>query len=99
MLKIKTVCKIGLLLSILFMLTGCWDQEEVEDNAYVIGLGLDKSEKSDKMIKITMLIANPEVGSMQGGGGSNEKPRELISFDANDLLQLKALPMPLSHVI
>ena len=90
MLKIKTVCKIGLLLSILFMLTGCWDKEEVEDNAYVIGLGLDKSEKSDKMIKITMLIANPEVGSMQGGGGSNEKPRELISFDANDLITAKS---------
>ena len=44
--KTKTVCKIGLLLSILFTLTGCWDQEELEDNAYVIGLGLDKSEKN-----------------------------------------------------
>ena len=37
-----------------------------------------------------MLIANPEVGSMQGGGGSTEKPREIISFDANDFLTAKS---------
>jgi spore germination protein KC len=90
MLKTKTVCKIGLLLSILFTLTGCWDREELEDNAYVVGLGLDKSEKDEKMIQITMLIANPEVGSMQGGGGSTEKPRELITFDANDFITAKS---------
>ena len=99
MLKIKTVCKIGLLLSILFMLTGCWDKEEVEDNAYVIGLGLDKSEKSDKMIKITMLIANPEVGSMQGGGGSTKNQENSSHSMPTIYLQLKAPPMPLSHVI
>ena len=37
-----------------------------------------------------MLIANPEVGTMQGGGGSSEKPREIISFDANDFLTAKS---------
>ena len=37
-----------------------------------------------------MLIANPEVGSMQGGGGSTEKPREIISFDANDFITAKS---------
>ena len=36
-----------------------------------------------------MLIANPEVGSMQGGGGSTEKPREIITFDANDFITAK----------
>ena len=37
-----------------------------------------------------MLIENPEVGSIQGGGGSTEKPREIISFDANDFLTAKS---------
>ena len=36
-----------------------------------------------------MLIANPEVGSMQGGGGSVEKAKEVISFDANDFITAK----------
>ena len=54
--------------------------------------------KQEGKIKVTMLIANPEVGSMQGGGGSIEKPREIISFDANDFITAKARPMRSSPV-
>jgi spore germination protein KC len=87
--KTGTVCKLLLLLVIVSTLTGCWDREELEDKAYVIGLGLDQS-KQDGKIKVTMLLANPEVGTMQGGGGSTEKPREIVSFDANDFIAAKA---------
>ena len=86
--KIKTVCKLLLSLVVVCLLMGCWDRAEIESRAYVIGLGLDESKQSGK-IKVTMLIANPEVGSMQGGGGSTEKPREIITFDANDLITAK----------
>jgi spore germination protein KC len=87
--KTEIVCKLLLFLVIVCLLTGCWDREEIEDKAYVIGLGLDHSKQQGK-IKVTMLIANPEVGSMQGGGGSTEKPREIVSFDANDFIAAKA---------
>jgi spore germination protein KC len=87
--KTKTVCRLLLLFAIVSFLTGCWDREELEDKAYVIGLGLDRSKEEGK-IKVTMLLANPEVGSMQGGGGSTEKAREIISFDANDFIAAKA---------
>ncbi|WML38210.1 Ger(x)C family spore germination protein [Neobacillus sp. OS1-2] len=86
--KTKTVGKVLLLVVIVFSLTGCWDREELEDRAYVIGLGLDRSQHKGKL-KVTMLLANAEVGSMQGGGGSTEKPREIISFDANDFTVAK----------
>ncbi|MBT2654956.1 Ger(x)C family spore germination protein [Bacillus sp. ISL-18] len=86
--KTGIVCKGMILLSVVYLLTGCWDREEIEDRSYVIGLGLDKSEHKGK-IKVTMLLANPEVGSMQGGGGSNEKPREIITFDVNDMIAAK----------
>ncbi|WP_066073748.1 Ger(x)C family spore germination protein [Neobacillus soli] len=86
--KTKIISRILLLFVIVFSLTGCWDREELEDRSYVIGLGLDHSKHKGK-IKVTMLLANPEVGSMQGGGGSTEKPREIISFDANDLIVAK----------
>ena len=89
MVTIKTVYKIGILLMILLALSGCWDRKELEDNSYVIGLGLDKSKEKDK-IKVTMLIANPEVGSAQGGGGSTEKAKEVISFDANDFITARS---------
>ncbi|MEH7414974.1 Ger(x)C family spore germination protein [Neobacillus drentensis] len=86
--KKGAVCKGLLFLVMISLLTGCWDREELEDRSYVIGLGLDKSEHKGK-IKVTMLLANPEVGSMQGGGGSNEEPREIITFDVNDIIAAK----------
>ncbi|WP_066306830.1 Ger(x)C family spore germination protein [Bacillus sp. FJAT-29814] len=86
--KTKTVCKFLLIVMIIFPITGCWDRGELEDKSYVIGLGLDRSKREGK-IKVTMLLANPEVGSMQGGGGSTEKPREVISFDAIDFIAAK----------
>ncbi|WP_338470598.1 Ger(x)C family spore germination protein [Niallia sp. XMNu-256] len=88
MLKRKLVCKMILLLLLTGSLTGCWDREELEDRAYVIGLGIDPSKEKGK-IKITMLFANPEVGTMQGGGGSIEEPREIITFDALDFVTAK----------
>ena len=87
--KTKIACKSLLFLATVFLLSGCSDREELEDKAYVIGLGLEHSKAEDK-IKVTMLIANPEVGGVQGGGGSSEKPREIISFDANDFLSAKS---------
>ncbi|MCM3694542.1 Ger(x)C family spore germination protein [Neobacillus niacini] len=89
MLKTKTVCRLLFYCVMICILTGCWDREEIEDKSYVIGLGLDRSSQKGK-IKVTMLLANPEVGSIQGGGGSTEKPREIISFDANDFIAAKA---------
>jgi spore germination protein KC len=86
--KTKTVCKILMSFVIICTLTGCWDHGELEDKSYVIGLGIDKSKYNGK-IKVTLLLANPEVGSLQGGGGSTEKPREIISFDANDFIAAK----------
>ena len=81
----------------MFLLSGCWDRKELEDRAYVIGLGLDQS-KTEGKIKVTMLIANPEVGSMQGGGGSSEKPKKLFRLMPMILFQRKAQPMRLSPV-
>jgi spore germination protein KC len=87
--KTKTLCRLLFFFVMVCILSGCWDREELEDKSYVIGLGLDRSKEKDK-IKVTMLLANPEVGSMQGGGGSTEKPREIITFDANDFIAAKA---------
>jgi spore germination protein KC len=87
--KTKTLCKVLLFFVMVCVLSGCWDREELEDKSYVIGLGLDRSKHEEK-IKVTMLLANPEVGSIQGGGGSTEKPREILTFDANDFIAAKA---------
>ena len=87
--KTKIVCKTLWCVVAVCLLSGCWDKTELENKAYVIGLGIDPSVHKG-MIRVTMLIANPEVGSMQGGGGSTEKPREIITFDSYDFLTAKS---------
>ncbi|MDY0396214.1 hypothetical protein RWE15_19980 [Virgibacillus halophilus] len=66
------------------MLTGCGDRSELENNAYVIAIGIDKAKKKDA-VQISFLIANPEYGSQQEGASTDEPPVELISFEANDV--------------
>ncbi|MDP4084984.1 MAG: Ger(x)C family spore germination protein [Bacillota bacterium] len=54
-----------------FILGGCWDQQEVNDLAFVTAAGIDKSE--DGKVELTVLIFIPKGKSsqqgMEGGGG------------------------------
>jgi spore germination protein KC len=84
----KKMKKLLLLLTILFIVTGCWDKKELEEQSYVIAIGLDKA-KDEGDVKVTFQIANPEVGSSQTGGSSQEKPKETVTVTANDFLTAK----------
>lgn len=72
------------LLLIIFPLGGCWDKAEIEKKAYVIAMGLDKGKDSN--IKITYLIANPDYGTQVQGGGTDEPPQEIITFETGDII-------------
>lgn len=82
----QTKYKWFLILFILLILNGC-DRKEIENRAYVIGLGIDKGPGD--MFQITYVIANPEYGSEALGGPSDVPPRELITMNANDFISLK----------
>jgi spore germination protein KC len=73
---------------LILLLTGCWDQKEIEKRAYVYGIGMDKGEKEGN-IRITYLIVNPEFGTPVTGGSSDEPPTEIISFETNDLISAR----------
>lgn len=77
-----------LLLLFISLLTGCYDKKEIEQKSYVVALGLDKTDEAGK-INVTFQIANPEVGTSQSGGGSNEEPAETVSLIANDFYTAK----------
>jgi spore germination protein KC len=83
--QFKNLVEISLLIVIVLTLTGCWDQKELDQKAYVIGIGLDPHEAEGK-VKVTYIIANPEVGSQQSGGGTNEPPQETITLAADDFI-------------
>jgi spore germination protein KC len=75
---------------ICFVLSGCWDQRQIENRAYVYAIGMDKAEEENKFT-ITYLIINPEYGSLITGGGPTETPSEIISFETNDFITSRNL--------
>ncbi|MFC7686116.1 Ger(x)C family spore germination protein [Ureibacillus sp. GCM10028918] len=76
------------LIFLLILLSGCWDQTNIDKRAYVVAIGLDKTEE-DHQYKITYLISNPELSKQQPG--SNEPGKEIITFKTNDLMTAKKL--------
>lgn len=73
-------------LSLIF-LSGCWDSKDLEKQAFVLAIGIDKGP--DGMIKVTYLIPNPEFGSQAQGGGESVPKREIITMEANDFVSMK----------
>ncbi len=59
----------------LIVLTGCWNNRELDKLAIVAGLGIDKSEQPGEY-KVSMQIVNPGAITMgrKSGGGSKAMP-------------------------
>jgi spore germination protein KC len=77
---------LSVFLLLLIVLSGCWDQKQVDQRAYVYAIGMDMSEENQ--FDITYLIVNPEYGS-QVSSSTTESPQELITFETNDLVTSK----------
>lgn len=71
-LKSKGVTASVLCLVLCFSLCGCYDSSEIEENAYVIAIGIDKGET--EAYKYTFQVSNP----LESGGsiGAEEKAQE-----------------------
>lgn len=83
--NIKLLIPILFIIFIMPILSGCWDQTSIEEKAYVVAIGLDKSKSGhENQIQITYLIANPEFSKKDAM--TNEPPMEIVTFDANDLI-------------
>jgi len=82
---LKNSVKLLFICMLINILAGCWDQKELDQKAYVIAIGLDEAEQKGK-VKVTYLIANPEVGSQQSGGGTNEPTPGLVSIIGDDFI-------------
>ena len=72
----------------LFLLPGCWNKIELEEQAHVIVIGLDLSSK-DHLVDVTFQIANPQVATTQRGEVQNEPPTDIITLTAPDITMAK----------
>ncbi len=82
---VKKALSFLLIIFLLFTLTSCWDQLEIEDQAFIIGLGLDKSEDSDNIL-VTFQIAQPQAFV---AGAQESEPYWNIVEEAKDISEAR----------
>ena len=47
---VKRFMMVVLIMGIMLTQIGCWDRIDIENNAFILGLGLDLPEKADQMM-------------------------------------------------
>ena len=66
---IKKISLISILVIMLFTLTGCYSNVDMDKYFYIVGLGIDNAENG--LIKVSIQVANTLLsGTSNGGGGS-----------------------------
>ncbi|KZE37160.1 spore gernimation protein GerC [Bhargavaea cecembensis] len=81
--------KLGIVLAALF-LSGCGERLELEMQAFVVAIGLDKAEK-ENLIEVTFQISNPQVNTSQAAEAQKEPPADIVTITAPDLLSAKEM--------
>lgn len=80
--------KLAVILIILpcFLLTGCWNAREINELAFVLSIGLDKTEDG---FKVTAQIASPETYSKtsSGTGSTENKPFWIVTSTGKTIFE------------
>ena len=66
-----------IIISPLFLLTGCANHTSIEDYAYVIAIGIDKGENN--LLKLSLQFATPSSSDSSGTSGSSSGSESTIS--------------------
>lgn len=70
-------------------LTGCWDQKELEERAFVVIIGVDTGE--NRNLSLTLQVANPQVGTSDVAQSEKEPPSVIITLEIPDIPTAKEL--------
>ncbi len=71
---IKKICLICILIVMLFSLTGCYSNVDMDKYFYIVGLGLDTTE--DGLLKVSIQIANTLLSESPKTGSGNSQASE-----------------------
>ncbi len=91
--KLKIIFIIIILITSLFILTGCYDANSVETLAYAVAIGLDKVQ--DNTIKLTIQFAVPTTSDSSSGSSQASKS---IVIDVNCSTINEGISLINSHI-
>lgn len=74
------------LLLLPMLLSGCWERKELNDLAFVLGLGLDKVEDGYK-VSMQVVIPSSITSQSAGGSGGSGVPVVLYSFKVKTIYE------------
>lgn len=77
----KFIILLFLILSIPFILTGCYDSKSIENYYYAVALGIDSSDKAN--IKLSIQVATSD--SSDSGSSSQSSQSKIYSVDCDSL--------------
>ncbi|WP_191090694.1 Ger(x)C family spore germination protein [Niallia endozanthoxylica] len=79
-----------ILLSLVLLLTGCWDKKEVEERSYVMAIGLDLPTgldiEKEQAIDVTFQFSNPKLNIKGASSSGGSELKEIVSLTAPDLV-------------
>ncbi|WP_342478293.1 Ger(x)C family spore germination protein [Paenibacillus sp. FSL H7-0350] len=84
MAKVLAACIPLLLLPML--LSGCWERKELNELAFVLGLGLDKAEDGYK-VSMQVVIPSSIISQSAGGSGGSGVPVVLYTFKVKTIYE------------
>ncbi len=88
-----------ILLSLMpFLLAGCWDRRELEDQAFIITIGIDKLENNQSLITFRIGIPS-KSGLGQAGGGGGGGGKGSIAEQASLLTTIAAPTIPAAMLL
>ena len=85
--KIKIICFLLSIILCMITFSGCYDNNEIEDLAYVIAIGIDVSDSNT--FNLTFQTAVPKSiagGEGGGGGGGGGESTDITSFKTDNFL-------------
>jgi len=87
--KLWKIIKIFVIVTIILPLNGCWDLVEMEEQAYVTVIGMDKGKNN--MLEVTIQIVNPQGGGFSSvlGSSTKEPSAETITMTAPNILIIR----------
>lgn len=93
--NLKTSCRLLLVLLVPLLLSGCWERRELNEMAFVLGMGLDK-DKSGYRVTLQVVIPSAIASQATGGAGGEGVPVVVASFTVPTIYEMQRKYMVVS---